>query len=297
MNKLSTYLSSLIVSVLLVLGIIGVSGALIADINITRENATKLVENENITAKVHTELNSYYTDKYGSSGIPASVYMNNIDDNYLEQCINICISSTFDSLEKGSVPDMPMPKNDALEKSITDFFTDYADKAGYEMDENFNNKLSTTVSNAYQTIRSHSDVYKASSLNEHKVLGILSKLYSKRNVLTAAAAVFTALLILVLVLINRKNKVTAMYWTGISSIIAGVFVTVPCCILLSTRYYDSFSIKQPAVFAAYTSAMYKLTNAFTAVGIALVLAGILLCVVYTITYDKDKHQDVKPTQV
>ncbi|MGB4093162.1 MAG: hypothetical protein WBK46_14685, partial [Ruminococcus flavefaciens] len=68
-------------------------------------------------------------------------------------------------------------------------------------------------------------------------------------------------------------------------------------ILLVTKFYDSFSIKQPSVFTAYTSAMYKMTEAFMAVCIACVVIGIVLTVVYTITYDKSKHQDVKPTDL
>ena len=297
MNKLSTYLGSLAVSVFLVLAIIAASAALLLDINVTRDKALQLAEREMISEKVYSEIEKYYTDKYGSSGIPVSVYMDGISREYVNDCVKNNISAAFNALEKGSGVDITVAKNDKLENNIKVFFNNYAEKEGYIKDEKYDKKVGETITLAYKTIKTHSDVYKAAALQEHKVLGKISKLYGKRMPLTIGIIAANLIMIILLLIINRKKKVTVLYWMGISAIIAGISGAVPSLVLLGTRFYDSFSIKQPSVFTAYTSAMYKLTEAFTAVCIACIVVGIILAVVYTITYDKSKHQDVRPTEL
>lgn len=297
MNKLSTYLASLLVSVFLVLSIIASSAALLADINVTRDKAIKLAESENIYEKVYDEIDKYYESRYGSSGIPSSVYMDSITQEYISECVRNGITSTFATLEKGAGFDLSISKNDKLESNINEFFNNYAEKEGYLKDDKFDKKIGETTTLAYKTIKSHSDIYKASALQEHKVLGKMSVIYQKRAPLTVMLIAADVILIVLLLIINRKKKVTVLYWMGISSIIAGISGSVPSLILLATKFYDSFSIKQPSVFTAYTSAMYKLTEAFTAVCISCIVVGIILVVVYTITYDKSKHQDVRPTEL
>ena len=103
-----------------------------------------------------------------------------------------------------------------------------------------------------------------------------------RPLLTFASAGGTALMILFLIFINRKEKKTVLYWSGISAAIAGAIGMVPSIYLLSTDYFNAFSIKQPQIFAAYTSAMFKLTEAFMAASIAVCAAGITMIVLYAV---------------
>jgi uncharacterized membrane protein (DUF4010 family) len=97
--------------------------------------------------------------------------------------------------------------------------------------------------------------------------------------------------------INRKNKVTVMYWSGISILLAGLIGGIPSIYLLTTKYYDSFSIKQPPVFTAFTSVMYKFTEAFTATNIACVVISISLIVTYAVIHDKKKYPNTTPTKL
>ena len=137
MNKLSTYLGSLAVSVFLVLAIIAASAALLLDINVTRDKALQLAEREMISEKVYSEIEKYYTDKYGSSGIPVSVYMDGISREYVNDCVKNNISAAFNALEKGSGVDITVAKNDKLENNIKVFFNNYAEKEGYIKDEKY----------------------------------------------------------------------------------------------------------------------------------------------------------------
>lgn len=121
----------------------------------------------------------------------------------------------------------------------------------------------------------------------------ISKLYKMRPLLTFASTGAVVLLILFLLAINRKDKKVFLYWTGISAIISGVIGTVPSAYLLATKYFNAFSIKQPQVFAAYTGAMYKITEAFMAASIALIVVGISVIVLYAVFCSKNKITEQK----
>ncbi|MBR1823348.1 MAG: hypothetical protein IJ779_03835 [Ruminococcus sp.] len=295
MNKLSSYIPSLIISVLLVLLTVGSSAALLVDINITKEKAFELIEEKNLGEVAQAEISKYYYKKYNSSGIPAEVYVRYITPEYMVDCERECIEHGFYSVEYDDVFDVRLPKNQKLEESISAFFSEYASKEGYKKDSNYFKKVEDSIDNAYNTVKSYSDVFKLSALNEHKVLRKLTKLYKAKNLLTIACIGIEVLLIAILILINRKNKAVTLYWTGISAVIAGLAGCIPSICLLASNYYDSFSIKQPAVFMAYTGVMYQLTRGFLAVSVAITIVGVCMLVIYGICHDKDKKQDVKPT--
>ena len=297
MRKVSTYLPSLIISVILVFLLILSSALLLVDINITAAKLKALAAKNELETKIYTELNKNYNDKYNTTGIPSDVYMSAISNSYLKSVEEAYIDSAFDALNSDGKLNVKIPENKELEENIDKFFNDFADKNNYEKDDNFGLKLRTTKENAYTTIGSYCDVYKFSAMSDHGVLPKLAKLYSNRLLATAGVIGATVLFIVLLVLINRKKKITTLYWCGISAIISGILGGAPSIYLIAVKYFDSFSIKQAAVFTAFTSAMYKYTEAFMAVQMASIVIGITLVVIYGITHEKKKYPDTKPTDI
>lgn len=289
MNKVSTYLLSLILSILLVLALFGSVAMSIADINVTAKKAKALAEKKDVSAKILTQIDKYYREQSASTGIPASVFTDNISEEYIQSVLETYIDGTFTSLKDDHSLNVKVPKNEAMELALDTFFNDYADSTGYEKDEAFYNKLETTKANAYKYIGSACDIYKASSLGKHGLLRKASKIYRLRPLLTFASVGGAVLLMLFILAVNRRDKKTFLYWTGISAVIAGIFGTVPSIYLVGTKYFDSFSIKQPQVFIAYTTSMYRLTEAFMAASIALFVIGAALIVMYAVFYGKHKH--------
>lgn len=295
MKKVTTYLPSLILSIILVLCFTASMAVIIVDINITEKNAVALAEKKEIASKSMSQIKKSFKEKSGSTGIPASVYTDAIDDEYLKDVIEIYITHAFKLFtapELGSGYD-PIVPNSKLESSIDAFFNEQAEKNGYEKDEVFMKKLEATKNNAYKIIGSNCDVYKLSSLYNHGAMPKISKLYKMRPLLTFASTGAVVLLILFLLAINRKDKKVFLYWTGVSAIISGVIGTVPSAYLLATKYFNAFSIKQPQVFAAYTGAMYKITEAFMAASIALIVVGISVIVLYAVFCSKNKITEKK----
>lgn len=294
LKKVSTYLPSLIISVLLVFSFLGTAAIILFDIDITAKKCKALAEKNHIESKIFTELDKYFSDKYNITGIPAELYMNTIGNSYIKSFEEAYIDAAFEALSSDGKLRIERPVNQQLEDNLDKFFSDYAEENGYDKDDNYESKLRSAKENAYNVIGSYCDVYKFSAMSNHGVLPQFAKIYSHRGLITAAIIAADIIMIGILLVINRKKKIITLYWTGISSIISGILGAVPSIYLLVTKYYDSFSIKQAPVFIAFTSAMYKVTEAFMAVMIALVVIGISMVVIYGVTNEKKKLLKNKP---
>ncbi len=282
MKRLSAYIPSLIISILLVLLTICSVGIIIIDINVNAKRTITLSEKKDIAEKASEQLERKFKELSGASGIPAETYTSNLDEEYLQSVINAYINEGYSALKSGKKLSVEIPENAEMNKAIEDFFNKAADETGYEKNDDFYKKLENTKENAYKVIGEECDIYKFSALEKHGVLRPASKVYKMRPLLTFAAVGGTILLTLFLIFVNRKEKKTIFYWTGICATIAGTIGMIPSIYLLSTKYFNAFSIKQPQIFTAYTGAMFKLTEAFMAASIAVCVAGITMIVLYAV---------------
>ncbi|MCM1506328.1 MAG: hypothetical protein NC177_04215 [Ruminococcus flavefaciens] len=280
MKKLSTYILSLLISVLLVFMIIATAFVAIVRINVTETKSIQLAEENNIYSSARGELQKYFAGQYNTTGIPADVYMNALDESYIHEVTDIYTKALFTSLKSGEQADVEVPKNENLEKSIEDFFSSYADANNYEKDDVYNKKISSTIENAYRVTGNYCDIYKYSTLKEHGVLSKVSSIYSRIGKIMAVCIGVSAFLAVLLILVNVKSISSVLYWAGVSALVAGLLGTVPSAYLVGSNYFDAFVIKQPQVFRTFTGAMYGLTKAFMAVHIAVLLIGICFIVIY-----------------
>lgn len=294
MKSIKTYIPSLLLSVFLVFMFLGGSAVIIADINLTAGQFRKIVSEENVEAQIYTSIEQNYREKANATGIPANVYMDHLGEDYLASVMNVYIDAGFKTLSDSSKFAPQIPVNPELEASIDKFFNDYADKTGYKKDENFENKLASTKEDAYKSIGSQCDAFKFSALNSHGAMKTLSKIYSHRIHIAVIISVAALVSLAVMFIINRKNKKSMLYWCGISALISGIIGTVPSAILIADRYFDSFSIKQPQIFTAYTNTFYRITEAFMAAHIAFAAIGITMLVVYGVLCGINK-KEIKAT--
>jgi len=297
LNKASTYLLSIITSVFLVFILIASSAVILMDINFSSGNLKEMAVKNELSSKIYTDINKYYSDKYNTTGIPADVYMDALGEAYITSFVNAYIDSAFDSLENDGKLILNYPENKKLEENLEKFFNDFAEKNNYKKDDKFELKLRNTKDTAYTTIGSYCDVYKFSAMSDHGILPKFAKIYSHRVDGTIAVVAAAFIIIILLIIINHKKKTTVMYWCGISALSASFISGIPSIYLLATKYFDSFSIKQAPVFTAFTSVMYKFTEAFTAVNIAYFVISISMIVTYGIIHDKKKYPKTKPTEI
>jgi len=282
MKKISTYIPSIIISVLLVFSLLGSAAAIMADIDLTADKTISFAEKKSVDERSLAAIEKFYKEKAPATGIPASVYTDNITIEYVREVMEVYIRETYSALEHNGRFAPEVPENPQLEAAIDKFFNDYADETGYKKDEKFEKKLDSTKKNAYKNIGACCDIFKVNSMNSHGLLRKLSRLYSKRYLFTGIACGASVFLILLLLVIHRKRRCEVFYWCGVSALIAGIVGLIPCVLLISEKYYDSFSIKQPQVFRAYTKSLYRLTENFMAVSIALTVIGLCMIVVYKV---------------
>ncbi|MDE6426184.1 MAG: hypothetical protein K2K89_08625 [Ruminococcus sp.] len=282
MKKFSTYLVSLIMSIILVFMIIATSLMTIIHINVTESKSVQLFEKKHVYSLIIGELQKYFVTQYNTTGIPADIYMEALDEDYIRTVTDGYINAVFSSLTSGKSITFDLPENETLENNIRNFFSDYADKNNYEKNEIYEKKISSTIENAYRVTGNYCDVYKYSTLSEHGVLSKISKIFSRFGSLMTICIVATVFVVILLIIANIKEISCVLYWTGISAVIAGILGTVPTAWLLGVDYFDSFVIKQPQMFKAFTGAMYAFTGAVMEVHILLMCAGICLIIIYNI---------------
>lgn len=293
MIKKSAYLSSLIFSVILVFSVVASCFAVMLCINVNSKNAVKLFDDNSLDNVILKEINGYYDEQYYASGIPSSVYMTAIDSEYIKESGHICIEKAFETLKTGHEYTVNLPENSKLDTSIETFLSDYAEQSDIKKDEKYDKKLSSVKSSAYETMVSKSDIFKFRTINSKGILSKLSVFYRNRYLLTGAVCGLTFFIAVILFVINRKNKSLFLYWTGISSLIAGVSGIAVSAYLLASKYFDAFSIKQHSVFTAYTETMYKLAQAFLTIEIAVTVIGIIFIVIFSIINEKKNTDDKK----
>ena len=288
MKNAFSYVASIIISVLLVFCIIGLAGTGVAKYCATEQQFRSIASKHGLADKTYSELEKYFRERSYATGIPEEVYMDAIDTDYISGVIDQTIDNGFRRLNGGN--SSIELKNEALEESLDKFFNDYADSINYQKDEKFEKKLTATKNSAYKVIGEYCDVYKFGALDSHGVLSKLSKIYTHIDLLMIGAASAILILLVTLLMLNLSVKSETLYWTGVSSLIAGIIGVAPCAYLLATDYFSSFSIKQAQIYTAYTETMKLLTNTFMYTSIGVASFGVLLVIIYAIIKPKNKAQ-------
>lgn len=284
MKNAGSYISSFIVSILLVFALIGSAGCIAADNFFTEKRLTELTEENDVSGLVYKELDKFFSEQYAVTGIPANVYMDAVDEVYLKGIISENIKFGFMRLGNNDYLSSEF-SNEKLETSITDFYKEYAQSINYEIkNENdpYYAKLKSAKEAAYKVIRQYCDVYKFTSLDEHGVLKKISPIYSNLTTMKILCIGASAILALILVVCNFKRTKDTLYWLGASALSAGLLGGVPCIYLINTDYFSAFTIKQSQIYTAYTSAMRSFTGSFLTACCILAISAAVLFVIYGI---------------
>ncbi|MBO5162968.1 MAG: hypothetical protein J6B75_00775 [Ruminococcus sp.] len=299
MKSAGSYISSFIASVLLIFALIGSVGCIAADSFLTQKRLTELTEEKEVSGLVYKELDKFFSEQYAVTGIPANIYMDALDDEYLQEIINEKIRFGFMRLGNSDYIS-PEFSNEKLDTSITDFYKEYAQSINYEIkNENdpYYAKLKSAKENAHKVILQYCDVYKFSSLDEHGVLRKVSPIYSNLTTMKIMCIGASAILALVLVVCNFKRTKDTLYWIGASALSAGVLGGVPCIYLINTDYFSAFTIKQSQIYTSYTSAMRTFTSSFLTACCILAASAVVLFILYGIFSALSRKSENKTSDV
>lgn len=284
MKSSGSYIASFIVSVLLVFSLIGSAGCIVAESFTAPEKLIELTEEKEISGLVHNELEKYFKEKYAVTGIPADIYMDALDEEFLQDVINRKITYGFSALNDSNAVYTPQSMTE-LENNITDFYSEYAKSIEYEIkdsDDKYYEKLSISKEKAVDAVEEYCDVYKFTSLEKHGVLSKIRPLYTRLPILKIICLGASAFLALLLVVFNFKAIRSVLYWLGAAMLSAGILGAVPCIYLINTDYFSAFTIKQTQIYTAYTSAMRTATDRFLMMSCIMAGAALIMFVLYGI---------------
>lgn len=243
---------------------------------------TDIIQDEKLADKAYDAIESDFEKQYNTTAIPAEVYMKAIDSQWLEKemCRRAEIYINYiDGEEADYLTDYIK-----LEKSITDFFNEYAQSINYKPDDVFDEKLDETIVNAKSTIENRMDAFYMNTLKSN---GYLDKIQKYKPVLTILNWTLYGLfmiLIIVFIIIERNRNWRKLYWSGTGFFCGGALALIPCIYALCTNALNSFAVKDPIIFTAVTNLLqnglqriFNKSAFFIVLGIIIIVLNAVFC--------------------
>lgn len=283
MKSAKTYIPCVLLTIILVFSMLGTVICITADkVILNNQTCLEIISEKKISETIKNLLEKNFKQKYSSTGIPAEVYTDVLSEKYIDNIVKLNIVEGFEYLNGNTDKFSVSPDFESLDKSITDFFNNYAEENGYVKDSSYYDKLQKEISNAHSTVISYIDIFKLDTLNGHGVLSQARKYIAYLDKITYICIGADIFCIVLLILLCIKNKREFLYWTGTGFMISAVIGLIPCVYLTSSKYFDSFVIKQEQIFTAFTSYMYKIVDSVMAFEIGILAFGFLLTLIYII---------------
>lgn len=289
------YICSVILTLLLIISLIGTTGALLCRQKaLSSDFCNSLVEKKELPQKVAGNLSGFFKEQENTTGIPSECYESVLDESFLAGAISASIDNAFAYLNGETDTVGTNPDFTKLESDLTAFFSQYADENGYEKDAVYDETLAKAISNAEQNVKTTADVFRFASLADAGLMAKAKKVMPYLPKLLFACIAADIVLILLLMLTNRKALRRVIYWIGTALFAASLLMLVPCAWVQATHWFDRFTVKSDQIFAAVTGYLYGLTDAVIDLTIrGLVMAAICWIVFAIVNIRKAKKDTAK----
>ena len=286
--KIGSYILSVILTLLLIFTVIGFGIVYTANTSLDAGRTVKIAEDLNLSETVHQNIENYFADMYSATGIPAWVYMKSLTPEWVSTAVKSQIRAGFEGFKHQdrliAAPFTDEQLNPSLNADIAQFYYDYAAENSIETDSAFDEKILQVQRETQDKVLEFTDVFMFRKLYSQGVYEQIRNITSKdiMRFVLAGIAIVGAAIIGIILLINRKNKPFALYWTGIAAIIAGVIEIIPCIYIRKTKYFDGFVVKKE-VYTVVTSFLYSLNDILFNVGLCTTVIGALVLILFGIT--------------
>lgn len=282
MRKLRKYLPNIFVCIVLVFSLLGAESLAFVKYVLLDENTyVQMVDSNKVDEKVYGEIKKYFDDNYDNTGIKSDVYMNSLGADAVRDVIINKISAACSYID-GSADKYEDPQFDftSLEKELEEYFRKFADENNVEMNDAFKAQLENTAETAKEEINSCSDVF---LLEEMHRTGVLSKARKAYKLFPAAffgCIILAGLMLITLILMNRKNIADSLYWLSCTGIASSAVTLIPCVWLKASRYFDRLVIRTSYIYHSVTGLCYQLLDAVIRIQCAILLVSAVIMVIY-----------------
>lgn len=250
------------------------------------------LEKQQAAEKVQTQLESYFEEQAHATAVPAEVFLDSLDEEWVQNAMEAQIYSTYNQLQEEKSYSYIETDTSSLEQAVTAYFEDYAEENGYEKDESYTQKLDEVIQDAESEIDSAVDVY---HLNTLQKAGLLGKLQTLTKLLTfggVGGCILTALLLLGFILLREGT----VFWTTAACFADGMLLGIPAVVVLGSGSISRFSLRDAAVYAVFTGTMEELVKIVACVGILLIVIDIALLCAFTFLRNHSKKAAEKQEQ-
>lgn len=290
------YILNLILSILMVFSLLGTVGLSFVKNHLLNETTyTQNSEKNNIPQMAYDEINTYFTNSTDYSRIPADVYMSAISEEDVKSIINLKIQWLFDYItaenSKTSVERIDYSYYSALEKSITDYFEEFAKENNVEVDEAYNTQLQNTIDTAISEIDNYTDIYLIDLIEKTGAIEKVRKYYDLVNILMYVCIAVTVLCAAIIVILTRKRIANTLYWLSISGICMSIIMLIPTLWLKISGVTNKLIIRNKCVYSAYTGFLSNsIGSLLTTVIITFAISAAILIIAIVISKFTNKKK-------
>lgn len=290
MKHLEKYIPNLLLTIILVFALIGVEGITFAKNQLMRSQPyIETVEKNDVALKSMNAIEKYFKDSENYSGIPADVYMSAITDEDIKRMIDMKINNAFDYIN-GSASKYDEMQFDftKLEQSLSNYFAEFAEKNNVEIDDAYNQQLKKTIDTAESEISNFTDVYMLKMIEKTGAFSKLNKLYGFVNPLIYISAGLTAMFIIIIIIISRKNF---LYWISSALLCSSAIALILCLYFKLSGYLDKLVIRNDYIYSAVTGMLNGTINKYIVLQTGIFAFGIILMAIYIIICKKTSSID------
>ncbi len=277
-HKIYHYLPCFIISFLVALLLIALQlSYVVTHILLKPSLYSESLADNNISAVVVEDLNTYFTRISATTDIPADVYMQNISKADISQSANDLITDSLAYLTDENAP-LPTVKYDfePLNAGITQYFETYAEENNIEKDDTYDKVLNSTIETAETQIEGKIDVLFLGQISQTSIAQKLHRYAGLLNSMVYICAVAIVILLIIMAVIIRHHKFNMFYWTGCSVFASSLVYLIPCVYLKETNAFGNFFIKTEYIKQAVTGLINSVLSKVITFNILMAVIGLFL---------------------
>lgn len=284
MKTLKNYFPNYILTVILVFAISGLSlFSLISGCLLSPSFYISSVEKHNIYQRVTDYTEDYFEKNYAVSSIPSEIYMNGLDEKIVKQAVDQKINSFFDYIN-GKTDKIEETEIDfsQLEENITSFFNEFANENNVELNDEFKKQLDKTIKAAETDISSFTNIFMLDYMEKAGIPQKIRKIYPFVTPAFYAFIAVTAICVILLILLNKKEIKSFLYWLSVSGLCSSVIMLIPCIMLKSSDYFSRLIMRTDYIYFAVTGLLNDTVDSFMNIQLVILAASAFIMILYII---------------